>query len=67
MKKKEIETREQTVEQTHLKTLKTIHRWHVAFAVLISMVSGVILGYFASINVITDSQNKAVEVVRSLK
>ena len=55
---------EQTIESVKLAAFKT-QAWLIGTIVVIVMtVAGFIGGYFVSINVITDSQSKAVSVVQ---
>jgi hypothetical protein len=57
----------QTVEGLKLAQTHVVYRFVIVLVIMISLVAGAVLGYFGAINVITDSQHKAIEVVSSLK
>lgn len=59
--------KEKAIKEININELKANYRtWFVVVAISF-LALGLIGGYFAAVNVITDSQHKAIEVVSSLK
>ena len=63
--KKTTEPTPQTIESLKFAAKETNYKWTIAMCILIFTVLGAIGGYFLSINVITDTQSKAVSVFSS--
>jgi energy-converting hydrogenase Eha subunit E len=59
--------KEKAIKDINVKELKANFRTIAIVLVFVSFAAGLILGYFASISIITDSQAKAIEVVQSVK
>jgi len=58
------EQRTETVDSVKLKALKSAHWYHLAIVAIVFTIIGMIAGYFTSINVISDAQNKVVNSIQ---
>ena len=55
--------KEQSIESLKYAAKVTNYRWAIAMTALVTLVVGVILGYFMSITVINDTQSKVVNSI----
>lgn len=58
--------KEKHIKEVNIKELKANYRTGFVIVAVAFLVIGLVAGYFTSINVITDSQAKAINVVSSL-
>lgn len=55
--------KEQTIESLKFAAKETNYKWGIAMTALVTLVAGFIIGYFASITVINDTQSKVVNSI----
>lgn len=55
--------KEQSIEQMHINQIKVNARYKMALVALLFSVAGVVAGWFLAVNVMNDTQHKAVEAL----
>jgi hypothetical protein len=63
---KEAKT-EMSIADYKIENVKISYRWFSAFMLIVGIVIGLTGSYFTAVNVVTSTQNSAIEVVKQLQ